>query len=168
MKANVAAAPEEALSSVAEVEAETALLSDEPDAALHPRREQAEAESATLLARITTLRAIADDLEAKELTPSNPPPTPPTPPSPPSSTSGGGTADAPQAKTDSNHQDGAAPSAEKIRESFSGRRSAKLPRIGEEAGRNAIAAATAMRAQLSPEPTQSNNKDQEDIAVRTA
>ena len=62
----------------------------------------------------------------------------------------------------------AAPSAQKIRESFSGRRSAKLPRIGEEAGRNALAAATAMRSHLTHEPDDSDQPGDDDLAVRTA
>ncbi len=167
-KAIIAAAREEALSVVADVEAETARLIAERDAALAKLREQYEAESTTLIDRINTLRSIADDLQAKtEVSAAAPPP--PAPQDSPVPTNEGRAADAPQAgNAPYREDDGEAPNADKIRESFSGRRSAKLPRIGEEAGRNALAAATAMRAHLTHEPDDSDTSGEDDLAARTA
>ncbi len=164
-KAIIAEARQEALSIVADVEAETARLIAERDATLNQLREKYEAESSTLIDRINTLRSIANDLDAKN---SGQPAPSPTHQDPPSPTNEGRTADAPQPGIDTDHDRGAAPSAEKIRESFSGRRSAKLPRIGEEAGRNALAAATAMRSHLTHEPDDSDQPGEDDLAVRTA
>ena len=163
-KAIISAAREEALNVVSEVEAETARLIAERDVALTLLREEYEAESTTLIDRINTLRSIADDLEAKTEAARNPQP----PASSPSSTNEGRAADAPQTAEVPDHAtDGDAPTADKVRESFSGRRSAKLPRIGEEAGRSALAAATAMRAHLTNEPDDSDDGE-DDLAVRTA
>ena len=164
-KAIISEARQEALSIVADVEAETARLIAERNATLNQLREKYEAESSTLIDRINTLRSIADDLDAKN---SGQPAPAPTPQSPPSPTNEGRTADAPQPGTEADRDRSAAPSAEKIRESFSGRRSAKLPRIGEEAGRNALAAATAMRSHLTHEPDDSDQPGDDDLAVRTA
>lgn len=176
----IAAAREEALQIVNDVETETARLIAERNAALHKLHTEYEAESAALIDRINTLRSIASDLEAKSAPPPAPaPPAPPpqpeaaappaTSPDQPSSAIEGGTAVESQAgRVSTNDQDGDAPNAAKIRESFSGRRSAKLPRIGEEAGRSALAAATAMRAHLTHEPDDSGNDGDDDLAVRTA
>ena len=162
-KAIISAAREEALNVVSEVEAETARLIAERDAALTRLREEYEAESTTLIDRINTLRSIADDLGAKAQAAKTPPPA-----SSPSPTNEGRAADAPQTGEVTGHEtDGDAPIADEVRESFSGRRSAKLPRIGEEAGRSALAAATAMRAHLTNEPDDSDNGE-DDLAVRTA
>ena len=114
-----------------------------------------------MIDRINTLRAISDDLTVK--TTANPTPKGPPPPVE------GRTATAPQPENVPDHDDaGDAPIADKIRGSFSGRRSVKLPRIGEEAGRNALAAATAMRAHLTHEPDDPGSAGEEDLAVRTA
>jgi len=164
-KAIIAAAREEALSVVTDVEAETARLIAERDAALAKLRAEYDTESTELIERINTLRAIASDMEAK--TESDPEP-PTTPPSTPSPTNEGGAADVPQAENVPDRAEGDASSVAKIRESFSGRRSAKLPRIGEEAGRSALAAATAMRAHLTNEPDDSDDVGEGDLAVRTA
>lgn len=169
-KAIIAAARDEALSIISDVESETARLIAERDAELAKLREQYESESSSLIDRINTLRAIADDVEAKTTGKSVPaaPTPPPTAPELPSPTNEGRTADAPQPGTEADRDRSAAPSAEKIRESFSGRRSAKLPRIGEEAGRSALAAATAMRAHMTHEPDDSGDAGGDDLAVRTA
>ena len=158
-KAIIAAAREEALSVVNDVEAETARLIAERDEALNKLREEYEAESSMLIDRINTLRSIADDIDARNT------PAPPETSSPEEER----TADAPQTEPEASHDDdGDAPVADRIRESFSGRRSAKLPRIGEEAGRSALAAATAMRAHLTNEPDDSGENGDDDLAVRTA
>jgi cell division septum initiation protein DivIVA len=150
----------EALSVVNDAEEETNRLIAERQELLAKMREDYEAESAVLIDRINTLRSIADDLAAKTATP-----TPNDLPSP----NEGRTVDAPQATNEPDHEDdGEAPIADRIRESFSGRRSAKLPRIGEEAGRSALAAATAMRAHLTHEPDDPDSAGEEDLAVRTA
>lgn len=150
----------EALSIVNEAEEETNRLIAERQQTLAKMREDYEAESAVLIDRINTLRSIADDLAAKTAAPtSNELPSP----------NEGRTADAPQATNETDHEDsGEAPIADRIRESFSGRRSAKLPRLGEEAGRSALAAATAMRAHLTHEPDDPDSAGEEDLAVRTA
>lgn len=158
-KAIIAAAREEALSVVAGVEAETARLIAERDEALNNLREEYEAESSMLIDRINTLRSIADDLYARKAGS----------PSQISSPEEERTADAPQAEPEaSDDENGDAPVAARIRESFSGRRSANLPRIGEEAGRSALAAATAMRAHMTNEPDDSGEDGDDDLAVRTA
>lgn len=167
-KAIVARARDEALHVITEVEAETERLITERNQALQKMRDDYEAESSVLIDRINTLRSIAADLQARSAPAPAPAPspTPQDPPSPP--TAEGRTAVAPPG--DDAHRDdgGDAPSAAKIRESFSGRRSAKLPRIGEEAGRSALAAATAMRAHLTHEPDDSDSPGDDDLAVRTA
>jgi cell division septum initiation protein DivIVA len=175
-KAIIAAARDEALRVIADVEEETERLIAERSAMLQKLREEYEAESSTLIDRINTLRSIADDLGARVTrTASAPAPTPPSPPTrtspePPSPTAEGGTAIVSQPETQTTREeDGDAPTAARIRESFSGRRSAKLPRIGEEAGRSALAAATAMRAHMTHEPDDSEDKPgDDDLAVRTA
>jgi len=162
-KAIVNSARDEALKVIADVEAETERLVTERNDALQRMRDDYEAESSMLMDRINTLRSIATDLEGRA---SSPAATPQNPPSPP--TDEGRTAVA-QPGNDAHHDDrGDAPSAAKIRESFSGRRSAKLPRIGEEAGRSALAAATAMRSHLTHEPDDSDSPGDDDLAVRTA
>jgi cell division septum initiation protein DivIVA len=172
-KAIVAAARDEALNVVTEVEAETERMIAARNAALQKMRDDYEAESSQLIDRINTLRSIAADLEARSYAPppSPPPPPPPVPSQdPPSPNAEGRTAAVSEPENAPNRgNDGDAPSADRIRESFSGRRSAKLPRIGEEAGRSALAAATAMRAHLTHEPDDSDNNDgDDDLAVRTA
>jgi cell division septum initiation protein DivIVA len=173
----------EALNIVNEAEEETKRLVAEREAALAKLRTDYEAESATLIDRINTLRAISDDLLAKTVAssrpaaptapqPAAPAPAPtaaaaPTPQDPPPPNEGRTASDASQAEDMPDHDtDGDTPIADRIRGSFSGRRSAKLPRIGEEAGRSALAAATAMRAHLSHEPDESESD--EGLAVRTA
>lgn len=167
-KAIVTSARDEALQVIAEVEAETERLITERNQALQKMRDEYEAESSMLIDRINTLRSIATDLETRS-TKTHPAPSAPTPQDPPSPHNDEGrTAVAPPGN-DAHHDDGGdAPSAAKIRESFSGRRSAKLPRIGEEAGRSALAAATAMRAHLTHEPDDSDSPGDDDLAVRTA
>lgn len=167
-KAIVTSARDEALQVISEVEAETERLITERNAALEKMRDDYEAESSMLIDRINTLRSITADLESRSApAPATAPaPTPQDPPSTP--TSEGRTAVAPPGN-DAHHDDGGdAPNAARIRESFSGRRSAKLPRIGEEAGRSALAAATAMRAHLTHEPDDSDSPGDDDLAVRTA
>ncbi len=166
-KAIIASARDEALSIVADVEAETARLIAEREAALAKLRENYEAESTTLIDRINTLRSIADDTAKKVASPEPAP----TPQDRPSTHNEGRTADsAPQATNVPDHEEdeGETEIADRIRGSFSGRRSAKLPRIGEEAGRSALAAATAMRAHLTHEPDDSGEPDESDFAARTA
>ncbi len=154
----------EALNVVNEAEEETKRLIAQREEVLAKLRAHYETESATLIDRINTLRSISDDLTTKTTSASA---TPTSQDSPPPVE--GRTANAPQAKNVPDHDDdGDAPIADKIRSSFSGRRSAKLPRIGEEAGRSALAAATAMRAHLSHEPDESRDTDETDLAVRTA
>jgi cell division septum initiation protein DivIVA len=161
-RALVDVARSEALSVVTDAEAETTRLVAERQEALAKMRQEYEAESAVLIDRINTLRSIADDVASKTAAPAAAPLDPPSP-------NEGRTADAPQATNEPDRDDeGEAPIADRIRESFSGRRSAKLPRIGEEAGRSALAAASAMRAHLTHEPDESDSADGEDLAVRTA
>jgi cell division septum initiation protein DivIVA len=151
-----------ALSIVDDAEEETKRLIGERQQALVQLHAHYEAESTTLIDRINTLRKIADDLTARTA----PPPTT-SPDSPPANE--GRTADASRAENTPNHESaGDAPIADRIRGSFSGRRSVKLPRIGEEAGRSALAAANAMRAHLSHEPDESGTPDDDDLAVRSA
>ncbi len=164
-KAIIAAAREEALGVVTDVEAETARLLAERESALTRVREEYESESTELIDRINTLRAIASDLEAKT---TKGPESDSTSTSSPSPTNEGRAATAKQAENVPDREDGDAPNAARIRESFSGRRTAKLPRIGEEAGRSALAAATAMRAHLTNEPGDSDTVEDADLAVRTA
>ena len=169
----IAAARDEALQIVNEVESETARLIAERHAALEKLRSDYEAESSLLIDRINTLRSIAADLETKHpvaAAPATPPPAVPEPASQaqPSPTSEGGTAVASQAENATNSDEEGDANAARIRESFSGRRSAKLPRIGEEAGRSALAAASAMRAHLTHEPDDSDDSGDDDLAVRTA
>ena len=162
-KVLVDVARSEALSIVNEAEEETNRLVAERKDTLARLQKEFEAESSVLIDRINTLRSIADDLTDKLSAPVDSPEQ--ETPSP----NEGRTADAPQASSDSeNEDDGEAPIADRIRESFSGRRSAKLPRIGEEAGRSALAAATAMRAHLTHEPDDPAPAGDEDLAVRTA
>ncbi|MEA3502183.1 MAG: hypothetical protein U9R47_05360, partial [Actinomycetota bacterium] len=47
--------------------------------------------------------------------------------------------------------------ADAVRRSFYSRRSAKLPRIGEEAGRDALAAVAGLRTNLTPDATKDNS-----------
>ena len=150
----------EALSVVNDAEEETKRLIAEREQKLAKLHAEYEAESAALIDRINTLRSLADDLSAKTA--------PPASEDPPSSNEGR-TVDAPQAGNVPDHEDdGDAPNADRIRGSFSGRRSAKLPRIGEEAGRSALAAATAMRAHMNHEPEDSAPADDADLTVRSA
>lgn len=161
-KVLVDVARSEALSIVNEAEEETNRLVAERKDTLAKLQKEYEAESSVLIDRINTLRSIADDLTTKLSAPAKTPDDLPSP-------NEGRTADAPQASSESNNEDdGEAPIADRIRESFSGRRSAKLPRIGEEAGRSALAAATAMRAHLTHEPDDPAPAGDEDLAVRTA
>ena len=97
-KAIIAAARDEALSIISDVESETARLIAERDAELAKLREQYESESSSLIDRINTLRAIADDVEAKTTGKSVPaaPTPPPTAPELPSPTNEGRTADTPR------------------------------------------------------------------------
>jgi cell division septum initiation protein DivIVA len=152
----------EALSVVNDAEEETNRLVAERQETLAKMHREYEAESAVLIDRINTLRSIADDLASKTATPTTTSEDLPSP-------NEGRTVDAPQATNEPDHEDqGEAPIADRIRESFSGRRSAKLPRIGEEAGRNALAAANAMRAHLTHEPDEPDSSGEEDLSVRTA
>lgn len=153
----------EALNVVKDAEEETQRLMTEGAEALAKLRNEYESESATLIDRINTLRAISDDLAGNGAT-ATPQPTPQDPPPPNEER----TANAPLAGDVPDREDDDAPVADRIRGSFSGRRSVKLPRLGEEAGRNALAAATAMRAHLSHEPDDSDTTDEADLAVRTA
>ena len=174
-KAIVAAARNEALNVVAEIEAETERMIAARTVALEKMRDEYEAESSLLIDRINTLRSIASDRETRsqatpQATSPAPPPAPSPPQDPPSPTAEGRTAAVSQPESGPNREeDGDALNAARIRESFSGRRSAKLPRIGEEAGRSALAAATAMRAHMTHEPDDSDKNDgDDDLAVRTA
>ena len=154
----------EALNVVVDAEEETQRLVAEGAEALAKLRNEYESESAMLIDRINTLRAISNDL-ADNVATATTQPTPQDPPPPNEER----TADAPLAgDVPDREDDDDAPVADRIRGSFSGRRSVKLPRLGEEAGRNAIAAATAMRAHLSNEPDDSGITDEADLAVRTA
>ena len=162
-KVLVDVARKEALSVVNDAEEETARLIAERKEALAKLRADYEAESSMLIDRINTLRSLADDIAAK--TDTAVPATPSDLPSP----NEGRTADASKTEDVPDHEEeGEAPIADRIRGSFSGRRSAKLPRIGEEAGRSALAAATAMRAHLSHEPEEPVPAGEDDLAVRTA
>lgn len=178
-KALIGTARDEALRLVEEVQAETERLIAERTQKLARLREAYEAESSVLIDRINTLRSIATDLEAKPAAQptTSPPPTSPPPPPPnpvsqgqPSPTVEGRTAVASEPERDTDRDpEGDTPTAQRIRESFSGRRSAKLPRIGEEAGRSALAAASAMRAHMTHEPDDSgDDTGDDDLAVRTA
>jgi cell division septum initiation protein DivIVA len=170
---------------VAEANDETERMLAERKRDLERLHAEYEAESNALIDRINTLRSIADDLTNRitrpQPTPETPAPQPATPepavpeaaapaPTPPTipSANEGRTTTAPQPEDVPDHQSpGEAPTAERIRGSFSGRRSAKLPRIGEEAGRSALAAANAMRAHIAHEPDDSDT-DGDDLEVRTA
>ncbi len=166
-KAIITAAREEALSVITDVEEETARLIAQRNADLAKLRADYEAESTTLMDRINTLRSIADDVAGKVGEPLSSS----TPQDRPSTPIEGRTADsATQATNVPAHEveESDTPIADKIRGSFSGRRSAKLPRIGEEAGRSALAAATAMRAHMTHEPDDSAPADDSDLAARTA
>jgi cell division septum initiation protein DivIVA len=159
-KVLVDVARSEALSVVTDAEEETRRLVAERKHALAKLQAEYETECAMLIDRINTLRTIADDLTARIAAPTS---------EDPPSTSGGRTVDAPQADNEPDHEeDGEAPIADQIRGSFSGRRSAKLPRLGEEAGRSALAAATAMRAHLNHGPAEPASTGEGDLAVRTA
>lgn len=162
-KVLVDVARSEALSVVTEAEEETKRLVAERETALAKLKTDYEAESALLIDRINILRSMADDISAKAA-----PAAPSTPEDPPSPQEGR-TAEASQTQDVPDHEeDGDAPIADRIRGSFSGRRSAKLPRIGEEAGRSALAAATAMRAHLTHGPDDSASVDEDGLVVRTA
>ena len=163
----ITAAREEALSVVSDVEEETARLIAERYATLTKLRHDYETESATLMDRINTLRSIADDMAAKVETP-NATRTSQDRSSAPAEERTADNATQAENVPDHEEEDDDAPIADRIRGSFSGRRSAKLPRIGEEAGRNALAAATAMRAHLTHEPDDSPPLDESDLAARTA
>lgn len=171
---------------VAEANGENERLLAERKADLDRLHAEYEAESSALIDRINTLRSIADDLtnritHPQPAAPETPAPQPASPepavpdaaaPQPASPTlpsaNEGRTTTVPQPEDVPDHQSqGEAPTAERIRGSFSGRRSAKLPRIGEEAGRSALAAASAMRAHLTHEPDDSDT-DGDDLEVRTA
>lgn len=178
-KAIIGAARDEALRVITEVEAETERLIDDRNSKLQQLREEYEAESSILIDRINTLRSIASDIEARtaragQSPAPRAPSTPTPPPSPsldqPSPPAEGRTAVASQPESRTNRdEDGDTATAARIRESFSGRRSAKLPRIGEEAGRSALAAASAMRAHMTHEPDDSEDSPgDDDLAVRTA
>ena len=175
-KAIIGTARDEALRVVEDIQQETQRLIAERTSKLARLREEYEAESSVLIDRINTLRSIVDDLEAKTLTPAtatSQPPPPPPPPSQqeqPSPTGEGRTAVASEPENGIDREsEGEAQTAQRIRESFSGRRSAKLPRIGDEAGRSALAAATAMRANMTHEPDDSgDDTGDDDLAVRTA
>ncbi len=152
----------EALNVVTAAEEETERLVAERKETLAKLQAEYETESAMLIDRINTLRSISDDLTARASAPVDTPQAPPSP-------NEGRTEDAPQAGNTPDHEeDDDAPIADRIRGSFSGRRSAKLPRIGEEAGRSALAAATAMRAHLNHEPEEPATAGDDDLAVRTA
>ena len=158
----------EALNVVRPAEEETERLTAERKATLAKLQAEYETESAMLIDRINTLRSISDDLTARAAAPPEAPQTPETSQAPPSPNEGR-TVDAPLVEDTPDHEeDDDAPIADRIRGSFSGRRSAKLPRIGEEAGRSALAAATAMRAHLTHEPDDSDKPGEDDLAVRTA
>ncbi|MDJ0923721.1 MAG: DivIVA domain-containing protein [Acidimicrobiia bacterium] len=164
-KVMVDVARTEALSVVSDAEEETKRLVAEREAVLAKLQADYEAESAVLIDRINTLRSIADDLTSRAATSPQPETTSPDPPPP----NEGRTADAPHAEdVPDREDDDDSLVADRIRGSFSGRRSAKLPRLGEEAGRSALAAATAMRAHLNHEPDESAPADDDDLAVRTA
>jgi len=163
-KAMVVEARTEALGVVNEAEQETERLMTARQADLDKLHAEYEAESAALIDRIHTLRSISDDLTAKSAPAAQPTPTPEAPPT----KNEARTADVSRTTNEPAPKDASeAPTAERIRESFSGRRSAKLPRIGEEAGRSALAAANAMRAHLTHEPDDSDT-DEDDLAARTA
>lgn len=163
-RAMLAEARTEALGVVNEAEQETERLIADRRAALAKLHTEYEAESAALIDRINTLRSISDDMVAKAAPATEPSPPPRTPPTKDEER----TADVSQTTNEPAPKDASeAPTAERIRESFSGRRSAKLPRIGEEAGRSALAAANAMRAHLTHELDDSN-MEEDDLAARTA
>jgi len=176
-KAIINAARDEALRVITEVEAETERLIADRNSKLQKLREEYETESSILIDRINTLRSIASDIEARvpRTTQSPTAPAPSTPPpsasqDQPSPTTEGRTpvASQPENQTISD-EDAETATAARIRESFSGRRSVKLPRIGEQAGRNALATATAMRAHMTHEPDDSEDSPgDDDLAVRTA
>ncbi len=163
-KAMVADARTEALGVVNEAEQETERLMAARQVALDKLHTEYEAEGAALIDRINTRRPISDDMVAKAAPAAEPAPAPQAPPTEDEVR----TADVSQTENEPAPKDASeAPTAERIRESFSGRRSAKLPRIGEEAGRSALAAANAMRAHLTHEPDDSDS-DEGDLAARTA
>lgn len=152
----------EAINLMREAEAETNRMVAERQATLAKLQADYEAESALLIERIQTLRTMADDLSAKAASPNTP--TSEDLPSPQE----GRTAKTSQTTNVPDHEeDGDAPIADRIRGSFSGRRSAKLPRLGEEAGRSALAVANAMRTHLDHESDDAAIAE-EDLAVRTA
>lgn len=154
----------EALSLMREAKEETKRMVAERRATLAKLQADYEAESAILIERIQTLRRMADDLTARAAAP-QPPATSQDVPSPPE----GRTVETSQTGDVPDHEeDGDAPIADRIRGSFSGRRTAKLPRLGEEAGRSALAVATAMRTHLDHGSGDSAAAEESDLAVRTA
>jgi cell division septum initiation protein DivIVA len=140
-------------------------------------RARFEEENAELTQRITKLRTVAGDLEKRlqamargalddlmgmkgmltEALPA-PPRTTATPP-----------ADAPKV-ADTVYDEEVGPDGTPLRKSFYSRRSAKLPRIGSDAGKSALATASAMRTSVREQQNdpEVNRKPSGDLAVQSA
>jgi len=198
----LATARRDAISLIDEVKAESEQLVAERNKAFEQMRADYETENADLLARVSELRSIATDLESRleavshpreEHSPADPvaepvaesvvEPSPPLPPEPDSESPSPAASDPTEDDAASIEINLEAPTAnpetEEIapqaspRGSFYSRRSAKLPRIGPDAGRNAIAAITAMRAHAKEAGShdyeeESSPQDKEGVTARTA
>ncbi len=177
-----------------EIKEESDQLIAERSKALEQMRAEYETENADLLTRISELRAIATDLEdrlsavihpreQRAAAPAAPQPSPSQPPAPEPESRSAAASDPIEDKEGSIEIDLEAPTAnpetEEIapqaspRGSFYSRRSAKLPRIGPDAGRNAIAAINAMRAHAKEagskdDGEESSPQDKEGLAAQTA
>lgn len=188
----------DAISLIDEVKEESEQLIAERNQALAQMRADYETENADLLARISELRAIASDLESRLSAVIHPreaqavaepepaaadEPAPPPPPKPNTKPASPAASDPTEDDTASIEISLGAPTAnpetEEIapqaspRGSFYSRRSAKLPRIGPDAGRNAIAAINAMRAHAKDADAEDTEEepspeDKEGLAARTA
>lgn len=188
----------DAISLIDEVKEESEQLIAERNQALEQMRADYDAENADLVARISELRGIASDLESRLSAVIHPreaqavaepepaatdEPTPPPPPKPNTKPPSPAASDPTEDDTASIEISLGAPTAnpetEEIapqaspRGSFYSRRSAKLPRIGSDAGRNAIAAINAMRAHAKDADAEDTEEepspeDKEGLAARTA
>lgn len=169
-----------------EVKDESERLIAERNTVLETMRAEYETENADLLERITELRSIAADLEnrlsaalqhhaTQDQSPSpspapQPEPRPPTASGPAEDVAGSAQADPDTPNVPVQHN-GVAPTAAS-RGSYYSRRSARLPRLGSDAGRNAIAAINAMRAHARDAENKDNGDgpaaDKEGLTAQTA
>lgn len=181
-RVQVEAARREADDLLAEARRETDRLLEERKVALERIKRDYEAESNAIIDRINTLRSIADDLTVKSaLPPVSPPSAEPTGPTDPQPATNTRTVDPPSAVESSSApapesspavdvpvpaaDDGNTPTTDRPSGSFYSRRSAKLPRLGTEAGRSALAAASAMRTKMHADE---DDTEHDDLVVRTA